>query len=69
MTRAGCLAEDKMGGVCRCGHKRCFRVSGRDDFGQGCRVDGRRGLEKPGLGITYVKKGPRALGLCLHKAR
>lgn len=25
--------------------------------------------QKPGLGITCVKKGPRALGLCLHKAK
>lgn len=25
--------------------------------------------QKPGLGIACIKKGPRALGLCLHKAK
>lgn len=45
MTRAGCLAEDETGAVCGCGHEGCFKVLGRDGFGQGCRVSGRGGLE------------------------
>lgn len=71
MTRAGCLAEDET----RVGFvdvdSGCFMVSGRDGFGQGCRVGGggQGWRQKPGLGVTCVKREPRALELCLHKAR